>query len=59
VRAVSQAERRIVECQRLGFDHVLLPRSNMKNLRIPDGMTIVGVDTISQAIGELGLFDRD
>jgi len=59
VRAVSQAERRIVECQRLGFDHVLLPKSNLKNLRIPDGMTIVGVDTISQAIGELGLFDRD
>ena len=59
VRAVSQAERRIVECQRLGFDHVLLPRSNMKNLRIPEGMTIVGVDTLSQAIGELGLFDRD
>lgn len=58
IRAVSQAERRIVECQRLGFDHVLLPKSNMKNLRIPEGMTIVGVDTVSQAIGELGLFDH-
>lgn len=59
VRAVSQAERRIVECQRLGFDHVLLPRSNMKNLRIPDGMTIMGVDTVSQAIGAVGLFDNN
>ena len=58
VRAVSQAERRIVECQRLGFDHVLLPKSNLKNLRFPDGMTIIGVDTLSQAIGELGLFDE-
>lgn len=58
IRAVSQAERRIVECQRLGFDHILLPKSNLKNLRIPDGMKIIGVDTVSQAIGELGLFDR-
>lgn len=56
VRAVSQAERRILECQRLGFNHVLLPKSNLKNLHIPEGMTIVGVDTVSQAIGELGLF---
>ena len=58
IRAVSQAERRIVECQRLGFDHVLLPKSNLKNLKIPNGMSIVGVETVSQAIGELGLFDN-
>ena len=58
IRAVSQAERRIVECQRLGFDHVLIPKSNLKNLRIPEGMTIVGVDTVSQAIGELSLFNN-
>ena len=56
VRAVAQAERRIVECLRLGFDHILLPKSNLKNLRIPDGAIVVGVDTVSQAIGELGLF---
>ncbi len=58
VRAVPQAERRIVECMRLGFDHVLLPKSNLRNLRIPDGMQVVGVDTVSQAIGELGLFNE-
>lgn len=57
IRAVSQAERRILECQRLGFDHILLPKSNLKNLRIPESMTVVGVETISQAIGALGLFD--
>lgn len=58
IRAVSQAERRIVECRRLGFDHVILPKTNLKNLKIPDGMTIVGVETVSQAIGELGLFNN-
>lgn len=56
VRAVAQAERRIAECMRLGFDHVLLPKSNLKNLRAPEGMQVTGVETVSQAIGELGLF---
>ena len=57
VRAVAQAERRILECQRLGFDHVLLPKSNMRNLNAPEGMRLIGVETVSQAIGALGLFD--
>ena len=57
VRAVAQAERRIAECQRLGFDHVLLPKSNLRNLNAPEGITLVGVETVSQAIGALGLFD--
>ena len=56
VRAIAQAERRIVECMRLGFDRVLLPKSNLRDLRIPEGMQVIGVETVSQAIGELGLF---
>lgn len=57
IRAVSQAERRILECQRLGFDHILLPKFNLKNLHIPDGITVTGVETVSQAIGAMGLFE--
>lgn len=56
VRAVSQAERRIVECMRLGFDHIVLPKGNLRGLNIPDGVEVVGVETVSQAIGALGLF---
>lgn len=56
VRAVSQAERRIVECLRLGFDHIVLPKGNLRGLNIPDGVEVVGVETVSQAIGALGLF---
>ena len=58
IRAVPQAERRIAECMRLGFERVLLPKSNLRNLRIPEGMQVVGVDSVSQAIGELGLFNE-
>lgn len=57
IRAVPQAGRRIVECMRMGFDHVILPKSNLRNLRIPEGMSVTGVETVSQAIGELGLFN--
>ena len=56
VRAVAQAERRIHECRRLGFNHIILPKSNMKNIKIPEDMHIVGVENVTQAIGELGLF---
>lgn len=56
VRAVSQAERRIVECMRLGFDHIVLPKGNLRGLNIPDGVEVVGVETVSQTIGALGLF---
>ena len=58
VRAIPQAERRVQECGRLGFNRVLLPRFNLRSLRIPDNMQVIGVDTVAQAIGELGLFNR-
>lgn len=58
VRAVPQAERRIQECVRLGFDHIIIPKSNIRNLKIPEGASVIGVDTVSQAIGELGLFGK-
>lgn len=57
VRAVPQAERRIAECMRLGFDHVLLPKTNLRRLNIPEAMTLVGAETLPQAIAKLGLFD--
>ncbi len=58
VRAVAQVERRILECARLGFDHVIIPRANLRGLRIPEGVTVIGTETVSQAMGELGLFGK-
>ncbi len=58
VRAIAQAERRISECVKLGFNHIILPKYNLRNLPQPDGARIVGVETVSQAIAELGLLDR-
>ena len=56
VRAVSQAERRVIECMRLGFDHIILPKSNLKNMKLPEGVEVIGVETVTHAIGVLGLF---
>ena len=59
VRAISQAERRVSECGRMGFTRVLVPRSNMKGLRAPEGVRVVGVDTVSEALGTLGLLGKN
>ncbi len=53
VRAIPQAERRLTECMRLGFSNVMLPRENVKRIRIPDGMKAYGVDTLAQALAVL------
>ena len=50
IRAVAQAERRIAECARLGFTTILCPKQNLKGLRKPEGVTLLGVDTLMQAL---------
>ncbi|MBQ8202140.1 MAG: DNA repair protein RadA [Clostridia bacterium] len=53
VRAIPQCDRRIAECQRLGFTTIILPRENQRRLATPEGMKLVGVDTVMQAISVL------
>ena len=55
VRAIGQAERRVAECARLGFNRVILPKYNLRNLRVPEGIEAVGVETVAQAMAALGL----
>lgn len=53
VRAIPQCDRRIAECARLGFSTVLLPRENMKRITALEGVKLVGVDTVLQALSVL------
>ncbi|MBR4081070.1 MAG: DNA repair protein RadA [Clostridia bacterium] len=53
VRAIPQCDRRIAECARLGFTTILLPRENMKRAAVPEGVKLVGVDTVLQALSVL------
>ncbi len=50
VRAVPQCERRVAECQRLGFTTIVLPRENLKQLQAPEGVRLIGVDTLMQCM---------
>lgn len=55
VRAIGQLERRVAECQRLGFTHILCPRDSARHLRAPEGVSLHGVDTVAQAMAVLDL----
>ncbi|MDD2649006.1 MAG: DNA repair protein RadA [Eubacteriales bacterium] len=53
VRAISQLERRLSECMRLGFDHAVIPKENLRGVTIPEGMKTHAVDTLAQALAVL------
>ena len=50
IRSISQAERRLAECARLGFETAVMPRENMKRLRAPGGVRVYGVETLAEAL---------
>lgn len=57
LRAVTHAERRLAECIRLGFKNVILPKTNLKSIRVPDGMNAIGAETLFDALKALGIYD--
>ena len=50
IRAVSRVEQRLAEARHLGFEQVLLPKANTKNLDVPDGLTLLPVNRLGQAL---------
>ncbi|MCB0834512.1 MAG: DNA repair protein RadA [Bacteroidetes bacterium] len=50
VRAVSHAERRVREAVKLGFNRVILPKGNLKDLPSMTGVTLVGIRRIDEAM---------
>lgn len=50
VRAVSGADIRVAEAKKLGFETVILPKANMRSVKKIDGIKIVPVSTIREAI---------
>ena len=58
IRPIAQPERRVAECQRLGFTDVLLPKGNMRGMAVPEGLRVHGVETLIEALNLLGLTAR-
>ena len=50
IRSISQADRRLSECARLGFKTAVMPRENMKRLHVPEGVRVYGVETLAEAL---------
>ena len=55
VRGISQLERRVAECQRLGFTHILCPQDSARHIKAPEGVYLHGVDTVAQAMAVMDL----
>ena len=53
VRSIPQCDRRVAECARLGFTTLLVPKVNARGLKAPEGVRIIGVDTVAQALSVL------
>lgn len=53
VRGVGQIERRVAECARMGFKHILMPATNTRGLKVPEGITLHGVKTVAEALAKI------
>ena len=50
VRGVSFVEKRIMECKKLGFTKVIIPKNNLIGLENIEGIRIYGVENIKDAL---------
>ena len=50
IRSVNMAQQRVQEAKKLGFETVLMPRVSMKALQKTDGIHIVGLETVWDAV---------
>ena len=48
VRGITFAEVRVKEAIKLGFKTIILPKNNMKDLKSPDGVKLIGIDHINE-----------
>lgn len=50
VRRVSRIEQRVQEAAKLGFERVLLPANNIGGWKVPEGIQVIGVGTVGEAL---------
>ena len=55
VRAIPHIQRRLLECKRLGLVKVICPKEHALKNNIPEGMEVITVSTISEAIAAMHL----
>ncbi len=50
VRRVSRIEQRVQEAAKLGFTRVLIPDRNISGWKVPEGIELIGVATVEEAL---------
>ena len=50
VRAVTMAGQRVLEAKKLGYDPVIMPRVNLEGMEPVEGIKVIGVGGIGEAI---------
>ncbi|ADK02893.1 TPA: DNA repair protein RadA [Bacillus anthracis] len=50
IRRVSRIEQRVQEAAKLGFQRAIIPRKNLGGWTIPDGIEVVGVSNLGEAL---------
>lgn len=50
IRRVTRIEQRVTEAQKLGFKRVLIPKHNLEGWQPPEGIDVIGVTTLNQAL---------
>jgi DNA repair protein RadA/Sms len=50
IRSIGNIEKRIKEAEKLGFKRIIIPGNNMKGLKINAGITITGVNNLTEIL---------
>jgi DNA repair protein RadA/Sms len=53
IRTVGHVEKRVQEAAKLGFKKVIIPHNNLKSVKGHDGIEIIGVHTVNEAMEQL------
>ena len=51
VRAVSMAEKRVIEAAKLGFKTCIMPKANLNKMPKVSGIKVIGVSNVGEALG--------
>jgi DNA repair protein RadA/Sms len=53
VRTIAHSEKRTQEAAKLGFKRIIVPKNNLKHLKNVNGISVIGVESINEAMKEL------
>ncbi|OGS19247.1 MAG: DNA repair protein RadA [Elusimicrobia bacterium RIFOXYA2_FULL_50_26] len=53
VRSIAQVAERAIEAEKLGFEKIIIPKTNLKTLTYKGKLGVTGVESVQQAIEEI------